>query len=107
VDPDAPSRLNPTYGQWLHWLVVNLTIESFGTLSVPKGTTLMPYMSPGPPNGTGKHRYVFLLYEQPSDVNPSKTQNKLKQRQNFKARDFANQARLKLVAANYFFAENK
>ena len=24
VDPDAPSRKNPTAAQWLHWLVVNI-----------------------------------------------------------------------------------
>ena len=24
VDPDAPSRDNPTAAQWLHWLVVNI-----------------------------------------------------------------------------------
>ena len=24
VDPDAPSRRNPTNREWLHWLVVNI-----------------------------------------------------------------------------------
>ena len=27
VDPDAPSRDNPTAAQWLHWLVVNIPGE--------------------------------------------------------------------------------
>lgn len=59
TDPDAPSRKEPTYREWHHWLVGNIP----GT-DVEKGETLSAYIGSGPPEGTGLHRYVFLVYKQ-------------------------------------------
>ncbi|XP_064482532.1 protein D1-like [Ornithodoros turicata] len=64
VDPDAPSRKNPTRKHWLHWLVVNIPAKG----GVSAGDTITPYNGPSPPSGTGLHRYVFLLYAQTSPV---------------------------------------
>jgi hypothetical protein len=25
MDPDAPSRQNPKAGEWLHWLIINIS----------------------------------------------------------------------------------
>jgi len=61
VDPDAPSRKNPFYKEWLHWLVVNIP----GT-NISEGETLAAYMPPDPRKDTGLHRYIFVVYEQPS-----------------------------------------
>lgn len=35
---------------------------------VEKGETLSEYVGSGPPEGTGLHRYVFLVYKQPGKV---------------------------------------
>lgn len=45
VDPDAPSRKNPTYRHWLHWLEVNIpSSAAHGDLvDVRKGHTVVPY----------------------------------------------------------------
>jgi len=59
VDPDAPSPKAPTMRCWLHWLVINV-VEN----DVNKGEEIVPYNPPTPPQGSGKHRYVFLLYKQ-------------------------------------------
>ncbi|CAH1156113.1 unnamed protein product [Phaedon cochleariae] len=59
VDPDAPSRKEPTLREVLHWLVGNVP----GT-EVQKGVALAGYRGSGPPLGTGLHRYVFLIYKQ-------------------------------------------
>ncbi|XP_065165565.1 phosphatidylethanolamine-binding protein homolog F40A3.3-like isoform X2 [Atheta coriaria] len=59
TDPDAPSRKEPTYREWHHWLVGNIP---GGDIS--KGETLSAYVGSGPPEGTGLHRYVFLIYKQ-------------------------------------------
>ncbi|CEO95552.1 Phosphatidylethanolamine-binding protein [Plasmodiophora brassicae] len=59
VDPDAPSRTNPTRREWVHWIVVNIP-----GADVPQGKTLLEYAPPTPPAGTGLHRYVFLIYKQ-------------------------------------------
>ena len=55
ADPDAPSRADPKWGEWRHWLVVNIP-----GCEVSKGEALSIYIGSGPPQGTGLHRYVFL-----------------------------------------------
>lgn len=82
TDPDAPSRQNPKFREWHHWLVGNIP----GT-DVNSGETLSAYVGSGPPKGTGDthvlfmmsftvffsfnlglHRYVFLIYKQPGKI---------------------------------------
>ncbi|KOB74116.1 Phosphatidylethanolamine binding protein isoform 2 [Operophtera brumata] len=63
-NPDAPSRKEPIYREWHHWLVGNIP----GT-SVAEGDLLSAYVGSGPPPGTGLHRYVFLVYKQPGKLN--------------------------------------
>ncbi|XP_049883522.1 protein D2-like [Pectinophora gossypiella] len=67
VDPDAPSRENPKFREWHHWLVGNI----YGG-DMNKGEVLIDYVGSGPPKGTGLHRYVFLVYKQPEKINYSK-----------------------------------
>lgn len=59
TDPDAPSRKQPTRREWRHWAVVNIPGND-----VPAGDTVAEYVGAGPPQGTGQHRYVFLVYKQ-------------------------------------------
>lgn len=60
VDPDAPSRENPMYRVFRHWLVMNIP-ES----NVESGDEIIEYIGSGSPNGTGLHRYIFLVFKQP------------------------------------------
>ncbi|CAG8588073.1 42016_t:CDS:2 [Gigaspora margarita] len=100
VDPDAPSPKNPTHREWRHWIVGN--IPSDGNLS--EATHLDDYMGPSPPSETGEHRYVFLLYRQQVPHIDYPRLDKVK-RNNFKARQFAEQYSLKLISANYFMCK--
>lgn len=59
TDPDAPSRKDPKFREWHHWLVGNIPGND-----VSKGEVLSAYVGSGPPEGTGLHRYVFLIYKQ-------------------------------------------
>lgn len=59
TDPDAPSRIDPKYREWHHWLVGNIPASD-----ISKGETLSAYVGSGPPPETGLHRYVFLVYKQ-------------------------------------------
>ncbi|CAH2295981.1 phosphatidylethanolamine-binding 1 [Pelobates cultripes] len=59
TDPDAPSRKNPKFREWHHFLVVNMKGNDIGS-----GCVLSDYIGSGPPKGTGLHRYVWLVYEQ-------------------------------------------
>lgn len=54
-DPDAPSRKDPKWREWRHWLVVNIP----GT-EIAKGEVAAVYVGSGPPKGTRLHRYCFL-----------------------------------------------
>ncbi|XP_063987031.1 protein D3-like [Diachasmimorpha longicaudata] len=57
TDPDIPVR---GYNrEWQHWVVGNIPEDK-----VAKGEVLTEYVGPAPPKGSGKHRYVFLLYKQ-------------------------------------------
>ncbi|ODM89618.1 Phosphatidylethanolamine-binding protein F40A3.3, partial [Orchesella cincta] len=63
IDPDGPSRKEPKFREFHHWLVGNIP----GT-EIAKGDTLTEYVGSGPPPGTGLHRYVILIYEQPGKL---------------------------------------
>jgi phosphatidylethanolamine-binding protein len=59
TDPDAPSRAEPKFREWHHWIVANIPGNDVG-----EGETLSAYIGSGPPQGTGLHRYVILVYKQ-------------------------------------------
>uniref|UniRef100_A0A2K5PN81 Phosphatidylethanolamine-binding protein 1 n=1 Tax=Cebus imitator TaxID=2715852 RepID=A0A2K5PN81_CEBIM len=48
TDPDAPSRKDPKYREWHHFLVVNMKGND-----ISSGTVLSDYVGSGPPKGTG------------------------------------------------------
>ena len=56
-DPDAVN------GTHVHWLVININNN------IKNGKILLPYKGPAPPAKTGKHRYIFELYEQSEMLN--------------------------------------
>ncbi|KAJ3639532.1 hypothetical protein Zmor_002887 [Zophobas morio] len=64
TDPDAPSRQDPKFREWHHWLVGNIPGGN-----VDQGEILSAYVGSGPPKGTGLHRYVFLIYKQNGKIN--------------------------------------
>lgn len=62
VDPDAPTRKNPVYRSCIHWLVVN--IPNPGGAKIDEGEEIFPFMHTAPAEGTGEHRYVYILWKQ-------------------------------------------
>jgi len=104
TDPDAPSRKEPTYREWHHYLIGNVPGND-----IEKGEVLSQYVGSGPPSGTGHHRYVFLIYEQPGKVTfdwKKLTNRSGDGRGKFKIRDFVKKHNIsKLVAGNFYLAE--
>lgn len=47
-DPDAPSRADPKFGQFQHWLVTNIPGND-----IAKGDEMTAYVGSGAPQGTG------------------------------------------------------
>jgi len=104
TDPDAPSRKEPKFREWHHWLVVNIPEGD-----VAGGEVLSEYIGSGPPQGTGLHRYVFLVYKQPGKLTFSEKKLTNKSGENrgaFKIREFAKKYNLgDPIAGNFYLAE--
>ncbi|CAE6435728.1 unnamed protein product [Rhizoctonia solani] len=121
LDPDAPSRADPKFGPFRHWVITGLrapsvdaitqlakddtTAAPIGAKSTKQATT--PYRPPGPGPGTGVHRYVFLLFREPTEgfEVPSGSPEygaELEQRRKWSGVEFGKRYGLRLVAANFF-----
>ncbi|KAI6656338.1 Protein D3-like [Oopsacas minuta] len=103
IDPDAPSRADPKYRHWLHWLVVNIP-----GCKVGEGEEPFEYIGAGPPKGTGIHRYVFVALKQTGNIVYEGTRCTSKQiegRGGWQNREFISKHSLLPVGANYFKAE--
>jgi len=103
VDPDAPSRANPTARCWRHWIVVN--IPSGGL--VDNGQTISPYMGPAPPKNTGDHRYVFLLFRQNGRIETPALSSHHHDLAGFNPRNWAMQHNLTPIGSMYFMAKHE
>lgn len=68
TDPDAPSRADKSYSEYVHHIVSGLKLNSeaadFAAIDFDAGNELLPYMGPAPPESTGKHRYVYILFKE-------------------------------------------
>ncbi|KAJ8588360.1 PEBP-like protein [Rhizopogon salebrosus TDB-379] len=118
TDPDAPSRKDPKFGQWRHWVTTGVKappISTFETGDLAAQLTkpaVTPYYPPAPPKGTGPHRYVFLLYQEPSSdfsipANAPERKTEPADRRNWNAAKFADEYGLKLVAVNFFYVNGE
>lgn len=59
ADPDAPNRNDPKFREIRHWLCVNIPGKSLAD-----GETKWAYVGSGPPQGSGLHRYIFIVFKQ-------------------------------------------
>lgn len=102
VDPDAPSRQNPIYGEWLHWLMTDIPKGQ----GIWDGKQVMDFSPSGPPQGTGKHRYVFLLFSHNEEIGPGIGFNP-NDRSGFKINQYAPDNGLgQPTAINFYKTEN-
>ncbi|KAG2126081.1 phosphatidylethanolamine-binding protein [Suillus cothurnatus] len=113
TDPDAPSRANPKFREWRHWVVTGVkapptsAVEENDIAAQLTKPAVTPYYPPAPPPGTEKHRYVILLYQEPNadfsiPADASERKNEPANRKNWNAAEFADKHGLKLVGVNYF-----
>jgi len=112
TDPDAPSRDDPKWSEFCHWIVTGLEAESATEVSVDvsKGKQIVKYNGPATPEKTGKHRYVFLLYKggKIGEMEGPKERKRWgNEEQRHGVRQWSAKYDLKLVGANFFFAQNK
>ena len=69
LDLDAPSRRKPSSRCFIHHMQVNVRASAASAASdADAGVHHVPYYPPCPPQNSGKHRYVFLLYRQSAAI---------------------------------------
>ncbi|XP_011668156.1 protein D3 [Strongylocentrotus purpuratus] len=66
TDPDSPTRTDPNRVEVVHWLVFNIP-----GCDVSKGLVHAAYIESGPREGSGFHRYVYLVYKQSQPITPN------------------------------------
>ncbi|XP_016970322.2 protein D3 [Drosophila rhopaloa] len=101
TDPDAPSRAEPKFREFKHWVLVNIAGNDLAS-----GEAIAEYIGSGPPQGTGLHRYVFLLYKQSGklEFDEERVSNKSrKDRPKFNAAKFAKKHQLGNPIAGTFY----
>jgi len=112
TDPDAPSRDNPKWSEMCHWIGIATARSDPSLESEMDDNTefeLIKYKPPGPPAGTGYHRYVFLVLEGPN-LNltlPEDRQHWGMGKAGNGVREWAKKEGLKVIGANFFLEKNK
>ncbi|THH16201.1 hypothetical protein EW146_g4401 [Bondarzewia mesenterica] len=115
LDPDAPTRKEPIYRQFRHWVITGLKAPLEGDLKTANVVALhthpstTPYRPPGPRSASGLHRYTFLLFQEPSSEQgftiPRDAPEHgvaLEERRKWNAVQFGERHGLKLIGANFF-----
>ncbi|KAM7359464.1 uncharacterized protein ACRADG_012882 [Cochliomyia hominivorax] len=101
---DAPSREDTSLKEWRHWLIVNIPENN-----VDQGDVLNEYQGSGPNKGSGLHRYVYLLFEQPKKLTFEEkysTANDIEGRAKFSTKKFAEKYNLgSPIAGNFYLAQ--
>lgn len=101
IDPDAPTPEDPKFSYWRHWVVTNIPSNSG---DVNEGTTVTPYLAPGPKDESGPHRYLFLLFKEPTEFKVTKEDvggEEFVERRSFGAREWAERCGLELVGVQW------
>lgn len=103
-DLDVPSRATPSMREFHHWCVVNVP-----GCDVDKGDVLTEFVGSGPAQGSGLHRYVFLVYKQEGKISCDEkklTNNSGAGRVKYSVAAFAQKYNLgNPVAGNFYQAE--
>nr|ODN98933.1 hypothetical protein L204_02901 [Cryptococcus depauperatus CBS 7855] len=112
VDADIVGTDESKTPQTRHWLVNSATFSAGSTapyaVNWTGSTSITNYAGPGPESGSGPHRYVVIVYEQPSDFSPpSDLSTAGTALGKMSLSDYVTQSKLgKLLTANYFQVEN-
>ncbi|XP_060594088.1 protein D3-like isoform X2 [Ruditapes philippinarum] len=87
LDPDAPSHSLEGLNFYLHWANIN-DIVFQNHQKAKAGSTLMNYMGPSPPKGTGAHRYQMIVFESTEQNGNIELDRDITDRKHFKLYDF-------------------
>ncbi|CAF3430271.1 unnamed protein product [Fusarium graminearum] len=86
TDPDAPSRDDPKWSEFCHWIATGRMSPS-STTSKHKLKDIIKYKAPAPPPKTGKHRYVFFAFIAANGTTEKLHLTKPKEREHWGSKD--------------------
>lgn len=105
IDPDAPTPDDPKFAYWRHWVVTSISSAELDASNIlASGTTLTPYLAPGPKDESGPHRYLFLLFKEPEALSLGKADvggEEFVDRRSFGAAEFVEKWGLELVGVQW------
>jgi len=107
LDADVPSKTNASMRPLVHNLIVN--VPAFSNLT--SGNSVFDFLGCGPAQGSGYHRYIFLVYAQTMKIPSSSYKHRLSTcitgRPSFDLKGFIKTNKLSAypVAGNYFLAQ--
>lgn len=130
TDPDAPSRDNPKWSEMCHWIATNVSLSEKAYSTMPlipifgldkehriaskSLDEVVEWKPPGPPEKTGKHRYVFLVFAPRNGTTLPLNLSKPKDRKHWGTgeerkgvREWARENGLVPVGANFIYSQNK
>ncbi|CAF3457876.1 hypothetical protein SNK03_005542 [Fusarium graminearum] len=105
VDPDAPTPDDPKFAFWRHWVLPGLRPLGSADAVAQIQPALTEYLGPGPKDDSKPHRYLLLLYRQPSNLDLTKDDvggEEFTQRRSFDTAKFVEKYDLQLVGVNWF-----
>ncbi|KAF6826280.1 phosphatidylethanolamine-binding protein [Colletotrichum plurivorum] len=111
TDPDAPSRDDPKWSEFCHWIATGVSASSAG--AKPAVKDVVEYKPPGPPPRTGKHRYVFVVWVPANGTTEELNLSRPQERKHWGGgqgrgvRNWARENGLVPVAANFIYAQNE
>ncbi|KAK4643921.1 carboxypeptidase Y inhibitor [Podospora bellae-mahoneyi] len=118
TDPDAPSRDDPKWSEFCHWIAIGVPTSS--GISPTFSDEIMRYKPPSPPEKTGKHRYVLLAFAPANGTTEKLHLSRPNARKHWGyevgddgdkdtkgVREWAAENGLVPVGANFFYAQNK
>ncbi|GAA5832418.1 hypothetical protein JCM11251_006448 [Rhodosporidiobolus azoricus] len=109
---DASSLGDPdSRGNYRHFLANSLTGEAASgsnlTFQPVDGTVITSYAAPGPIEGTGPHRYSWLLFAQPEDFSaPSNLSSPGVSPSPWYTSEYVAETGIQLIAASFFTVQN-
>ncbi|KAJ3050855.1 hypothetical protein HK097_008156 [Rhizophlyctis rosea] len=106
TDPDVPSRADPSLGERRYLCVSNIPGEALATGDLTKGEWLQDWEAPTPESGSGLHRFVVVVYEQPGSEKIEMSVFE-KSRDQFGSYKWAEGFGMRAIGANFWQAQEK
>jgi len=112
TDPDAPTRGDKKWSEYAHYIATGIKLDASKEgepqpIDLASAKSLLSYVGPAPPQGTGLHRYVFILFEGESSKTPADRPNWGFGKPGAGVREWIEDQDLKPVGLNFFVAKNE